>query len=625
MVGATILVAMLSAPAVPAKTDDIDLDALLKLYMSYGLPLPPRDAVPVVFETGLRGGGLPSGKPAHLLVFKFTGEDGKARYMCGAIDDWKPYRQAETELSFDDPDVRVLFRSQFWYSDERGTRQVGQDDMLATGIQAYSLGHKELAQFLVGSKYGGVFAGASWSSVPREATPELRVTYLALHDALNDWFDVGQDRIEISGRILRIVVDEKKIVTPFSGINEFRDEFIKDLMQTVALLPIPDDEVERLIENLLSEGGHMTISQKPEYSEAMKRILERGVDALPALKRHIEDERLTRYSISQMNNSSGEPLRLSSVIASLISHITNGDVAVRPETGYERLVDAWIRSREEDDKRIFFRVAMEFHDHSARRGVQREYVTKFPQDFKATYMRLVGQGQYSTFGMADVVVEGEFTDDEKVAMLRLFGEKGPLGGARYAMRILPSVSIDHARSVFVSWFDKAFDGPPDEQKRWDAGDAAYFMDRYADDALWARFGENYREADAPVQIDALMGIATRRRFGLDGQEQAIELLIDRIRDETPAPDQDERKIWHQWFGGPYEGQTMGDAVTVMLFKSLVDASRRSPNVPTDSKGVERLREQLVTKLKELGYKVDGGQSSCIPNIRNRNATSLVPS
>ncbi|MCH7904859.1 MAG: hypothetical protein IH944_09870 [Armatimonadetes bacterium] len=601
MVGATILVAALFAWSTPIATtaDDVDLDKLLDLYKSYGLPLPPKNAVPVVFRTRFRDGDLPGGGPAHIVVFKYTSEDGKTRFMYGPVDDWKPQDNTETELSHQDGEVRALLSSDWSYSDERVSRDVGQDNMLATGMQAYSLGHKDLAQFLVSNDRGGQFARIGWYGVSGAASDERRVTYLALHDALNDWTDPAHDRIEVAERIQEIVATGQ-IYSRYSLMNEFRDKFMSALQETVRISLLPDNPIEYLIDGLVMVEGRLLSRSLEIRIEHQRLLVELGADAIPTLAEHLEDDRLTGIPYQGMNNSHPGILRVGNLVSEVLSLVTNGYVCGRSEAYGKEIAHAYLRWQETGDKTIYFRAVVDHGRIYPECETLGEYVSEFPGDFLKKLEQMIEEGTGNMGALAESIPSSNLTDDQKVSVLTKFGEKVD-GAASWAIRNLLKFSVEDARRVFASWFERAFSSQErNGLKGWRPMEIGYYMVRVGDQELWERFERVLVHADSTTKIWLIAGLSVGGD-GVYGCDPAVKLLMAMMADESAVPVTRDPLNWPGRFGGPYEGQTMGDLVTVMLYKAIVVRNPFTERPPKDAAGVEEVRQRLLRELKRLGY------------------------
>ncbi len=248
------------------------LDELLKLYKELGLPLPPKGAKLVRYQSSTSEGV--NGKLLEIKFFRLafqikppTGTEGP--FLLEGCDERRAWsnvktRQVSPEASAADG-VRISL-----------------SEALCTAAQFHSRGWSKLAKRIldIGQK-----------------NEDGTLRDLLLQEAWRYW--EGQtskpriDRTPAAKHLKQIIQSGKK----------FDTEEHRALLKSLELALVPSKSkpgsIEALIDDLVDLNGEESDADDDYYwwrpNPCYMRLLERGFDAVPALIEHLDDARLTRF------------------------------------------------------------------------------------------------------------------------------------------------------------------------------------------------------------------------------------------------------------------------------------------------------------------------------------------
>lgn len=265
---------ILALPFVNARAADLpSLDELLKQYKELGLPLPPKDAKLVRYESSISEGI--NGKLQEIKYFRLAFQIKPATETegpfllegCGERRAWSSVkaRQVSPEPSAADG-VRISL-----------------SEALCTAAQFHSRGWSKLAQRIL-----------DISQKNEDGSPKE----LLLRQAWQYWeWQTSKpkiDRTPAAKHLKQILQSDKKL-----GTKEHRA-----LLESLELALVPSKAKPGSIEALIDDLVDLNKEDESEFDDdyyswqlnlRSMRILARGFEAVPALIEHIDDARLTRY------------------------------------------------------------------------------------------------------------------------------------------------------------------------------------------------------------------------------------------------------------------------------------------------------------------------------------------
>ena len=268
------------------------LDALLKDYQGFGLPLPPKEAKFVRFEYAAHKSyslGFevkPGTKTAHPILLAGTFE-------------WQPYWDPHTQEVKPEPDTLNDF-------------SLGSDDELVLAIQCHARGWDKLAQHLL-ERSRKEAKLPPWKSLVQEAW------YYWKGNITKPKFDLST----ISNRL--------KDLFPLD--REFDTQENQALLKSLDLALKPSKakagSAEALIDDLVNCKSDDEHSWLYQLDDRYKRVVNLGFDAVPSLIEHLEDDRLTRSEAHEIPIT-GQPriLRVRDMVSDLLDGLACENIGI---------------------------------------------------------------------------------------------------------------------------------------------------------------------------------------------------------------------------------------------------------------------------------------------------------
>jgi hypothetical protein len=288
-----LMLLALLVPAATALADqgytprDPELRKAVALYTKFELPMPPPDAQLVLVNTGFSG--VPEGsrvyEPAYLLPRTAKAPKGSLMFGTGIRD---------AGFYFYDPSV-IRPINPVTESVRHNVKSFGlagdgfrQDTVLANTTQNAALGNEAYALRLARNLRPRFYHYWTWQlGRPRDEGLEAGVAMLAMTHYANELLKPGTDRRAISAKLQEVVA---------TGLVRDDDThyglaaFLKGLNESIEPVVTAHGSPEYYIEELKEEAGTGFATGRP----AAKALIAMGERAIPALKSHLEDARLTR-------------------------------------------------------------------------------------------------------------------------------------------------------------------------------------------------------------------------------------------------------------------------------------------------------------------------------------------
>jgi hypothetical protein len=325
-------------------------DQLLADYRDYGLPLPPKDAKLVRFESG--GRHVSNGKlmpPTYFLGFLLSPGTKKkpTRLLVGTQEvRLKAYRTFEVVEP--KPELVKNINLSWW-----GPAVFESNAGLAIALQCKARGWDGLARELWTQslkKDFGDYSGLFYH--PANLPNRTAVAYLAWAYSGNELVKPDTDRSKTAKRMKALFVAERRLNT------ECNRALLKSLEAALIPSTAKPGTVERLIDDLtdMCNRGRQADEPDPHYA----RLAKMGFAAVPSLIAHLDDERLTRSIRQGFNNFPTWNLRVKHVASDLLQELAGEDVGkdwLQRQLGWEvERADAqawWDKARKVGEEAYF--------------------------------------------------------------------------------------------------------------------------------------------------------------------------------------------------------------------------------------------------------------------------------
>jgi hypothetical protein len=471
------------------------LDPLLAEYRAHGLPLPPRGAKLVRYQSG--GEFLLNGKvvpPRYSIAFLVKGgpAKGTASLLCGTRD--FGVSKGERLPRPIAPKPAAL-----------GAIDLGAEESLLMAVQCRYLGWDDLARHLL----------ARWAGEGRPARPAL------LRVAWRYWAwkipNPNSDRALIAKRLKSLLASDKSL----------DERHHRALVRSLDLALVPGKgrpgTVEALIDDLVNYTGRTGTFPPSSPDDRYGRILKLGFAAVPALIDHLEDERLTRGVMRGFNNFPSWHLRVEHVVSDLLRDIAGQELGrdwLRRQQGYpvkKAVARAWWAGASKMGEEAYLLAnVLPRGGQNPREGLLAILLAKYPRHVPKLYRKVLDEHpQMQSWDLARAVARGKLPGKEKVKLLGL--------GARSKNRTHRREALLHLKDLDKAQFGKIVLG------------ALKDLPRDVEGPYW-KCEEAFVAAFVPLTEDPrawglLEKVARRSSLGL-----RLELLnnVGRVTEPTPA-------------------------------------------------------------------------------------------
>lgn len=470
------------------------LSDLLQEYRRLGLPLPPKDAKLVRFDTGWSTQDA-AGKhhPFYGLAFEVKAGTTTTRptLLCGT-QQWEPTHDPAPKAVEPDPDAIKKLES-------------NPENDLVQAIQCHALGWNKLAEFLLARSQQAAtvppaqqLADAAWA---------FRVAQLT---------DSTIDRSQVAGPMKQLLNTNPHLDTKYH----------RRLVQSLELALVPNTSkpgtAEAAIDALVDLSTNTGSMQDYTTDERYARIVRMGFDAVPALITHLDDDRLTRAVMQGFNNFPTWHLRVGDVVGDLVEGLAAEELArgegdddvgggwLRRQQGYpvkKAAVEAWwAKARTEGEESYL--LARVLPAAGKRKAGEQIYVrphlltilsAKYPQHIPALYRKVLQERpEVGSWELATAVRDSKLPMAEKTGLLALGAGHKDFRHRLPALQFLSK--LDQER--FTTHLLNSLENLPAD------ADQAYWM---CSEAHMARLA---LQVDDPRVWTALVKAVKRSSFGL---------------------------------------------------------------------------------------------------------------
>jgi hypothetical protein len=384
------------------------LDDLLKAYRALGLPLPPKGAKLVRYETG--GGGIVNGKvqaKRYGLAFELRPgtKTENPLLLVGILEwqaQWDPHtREVAPELAA----VKDLV--------------LNRDDKLVLAIQCHARGWDKLAQDLLEK-----------SRKEKELPPRKQL----IEEAWSYWelqlTRPKSDRGPVAKRLKDLIQQDKELDT------EVNRRLLKSLELALVPSKAKPGSIKALIDDLVNYEADTGTMRSPEPEERFWRIARLGFDAVPDLIEHLDDDRLTRAMMMGFNNFWPWHLRVRDVVGDLLEGLAaeelmrgaNGkDVGggwLRRQQGYPITVAAasqwWEKAQKVGEESYLLDHVLRVDGAEGKRGQISAHLlnaiqAKYPKQIPSLYQKVLDKRpELDSWGLVDAVLHCKLSDKDKL-------------------------------------------------------------------------------------------------------------------------------------------------------------------------------------------------------------------
>jgi hypothetical protein len=483
------------APQDEAQKKKVVLDQLLAAYLKYGLPLPPKDAPLVRYETGETTDEKDERKPLISLGFltKAAGPQTQAEFLIGTrrIPAWGNARPKEVKA---EPGVETgteisaggLFKTNAW---------------LATALQCHSRGWTGFAIVLLERSLKEQFD----HDIPREGDDQrgsslTEVAFLAWAHHVTELFRPKSDRSAILEHLKILIATESRLDV------DLNRRLIADLEATLRTRKAEPGTLEALIDDLLElPPGDFNMNPSAE----VLAIIERGFQAVPALMDHLEDRRLTRFVATGVGSHIPTyPNSVGDISAMLIWALAGWEEGRDDDGEWKRHVREWFEKAKGIGEEAYLlanaRPAGKWPNLYALRILAKKYPRKLAELYRDLLEKRV---ELVSWPLTDQIVRSGLTREEKLDLLKTGARDANLDHRYYALRSLQEFDPDACVSPLVETLDAL---PATSKGRyWACREASFgsLVSETKDTRAWKALGAAARRADVGLRLELMSEIS----------------------------------------------------------------------------------------------------------------------
>jgi len=573
-----------------------DFDQLLMDYRAYGLPQPPDDAKLVRFESGgrfiLNEKLMP---PTYFLGFLLRPgtKDSPAILLVGTreirLESHKTIEVVEPK-----PGLVKTVDLAYW---EQATFESNAG--LAIALQCNARGWKGLAQELWASSLkqsSGHHFGAFYQ--PANLPSRTAVAYLAWAYSGNELVKPDSDRSKTATRIKALLAAEPKLNT------EGNRAILKALEAALVPSTAKPGTVERLIDDLtdMCNSGRRHDEADPRYT----RVADMGFAAVPALLKHLDDDRLTRSVKQGFNNFPTWNVRVKHVVSDLLQELAGeglGKDWLRRQQGWEvEIADAqawWDKARKEGEEAYFLRHVLPPEEKATSpSSLMLSIITKkYPQHLPKLYKAILeDRPKIQSWPIAEAVAKSSLPGEKKRELFLAASRNKNLEHRRVGLSHLQELDPQQFITILLATLESLPKTP--SEAYWRCPEAAFArLVTATDDArAWKMLAKVAKRSDVGLRMEFL----NLMNPGYTGDRQRQHRLdfLAAFLDDAEAPDV---KASPMMFEGPHAGFTFRRlevrdlaAMTLSSILGMADA----PDMNWTPEQWKKLRDRVKEKARK---------------------------
>lgn len=488
-----LVVSSLSAQQVPT---DAELAAASASYTELGLPMPPATA-PLVLLLPPRGSS-----PLQAAFRLASRDDGQTVFLRGTRTEIARHRVADVE-----PLAKPLDAAQLevdaWIDD------YGRDQDLAVGLQLWARGHADAARALVQRRAGGQ------RLLDRVAQLAVGHWHAQLHES--------DTAVAVVEQHLRAAVARLPGAIPAADGQPFvAPPPWADLLERLARSAAPAspglDAKTALVVGLVHSRRTGGMGADREADAPFEAVVRQGFAVVPALLRHLDDDRLTRARTIGMNNARSYTRPLGELASDALQEIA-GEVIPCSNGLAPRIAaadaEAWwaAASQQPEDE---YMVAAFLRGCT---GAMRVLAAKWPERlYLATVEMVERTPERAGYDVVDAIADGSMRKSQKVELLERIAA-ATLEGRLHALRRL--ADVDEAR--FCARFLEVLATAPKQMPKqvWTSphGSLGHLVVRTASREVWHAFVRTARAAPIGLRMEYMGMFAYRYLEGRQRKER----------------------------------------------------------------------------------------------------------
>jgi hypothetical protein len=386
------------------------LEQLLEDYKSYGLPLPPKLAPLVRFESVMdRADDGQEAPRAYAIGFLIKAGTPKepAHILRGRLI---PPR----ELGSDNPPTSMLDPARATPEEIGSWIADAYDELLVLAIQCKSRGWNSLAQRFFKERPKEVEEGGPGVWLRHEAWHYWEVQ-LTKNDG--DW--------HAASRCLHTIIR-----TDASFDTQENRALAKSLDLALAPSKAKPGSVEQLLDALVDASSVSTGADEKSDSPYI-RLVESGFDAVPAMIDHLDDERLTRYNPYALHPDAlqgRDQYRVNQMVSHLLQQLAGEDLRDSNDPDQQaascRLANrnkalAWWRKATQEGEQAYILAHVLPEDCTApNEHLCRLILKKYPQHLSTVYRTILDKRPLvSSVSIVEMIAKSELPRERKVELL----------------------------------------------------------------------------------------------------------------------------------------------------------------------------------------------------------------
>lgn len=420
-----LLASWLSAQQAPS---DEDLAAAVARYQELGLPMPPADAKLVLL---LPKWGREPQQPAFRLS---TQADGAVLYLFGTCTGTSPRRVGAVEPLAKPLGAEELEVEPFLDDFDR-------DQSLALGLQLWARGYREVARGIVQRQAHGQ------RLLDRTAQLAAAHWHAQLHES-DEPLERIEQRLRAAVALLPAHGSPVAAGVAFPWMQPW-SQLVDQLACSIAK-PMPglDAETALVLAMVHSRRPGGLALEADEGDAPFDAVVRRGFAIVPALLRHLDDDRLTRARTIGINNMRSYTRPLGELASDALLEIAGDVIPCSTQWARRVVVDearAWwaAASQQAEDE---YMVASFLRGHT---GAMHILAAKWPERLFLAIVELVERTPERAGGdVVDAIADGSMRKAQKVELLERIAAAS-LDGRLHALRRLADVDEDRFCARFL--------------------------------------------------------------------------------------------------------------------------------------------------------------------------------
>jgi hypothetical protein len=581
------------------------IDQLLADYRAYGLPLPPPGA-PLV-RHGYGGGSqeYSLGKHGNLELHSSPPFLQFAFLIDGAVAG-RPLIMQQGVMVWPRDDVTIVELVDPRHLTATDLAAGGDEETFALALILHSHGWAG-AKDLLAKCCERESAGPPWTMLRQ----------LAWH--FWDWQLLGKDTSAWPAayeRMKALIADEPALDTPANR------RLLESLTATLKPRKRPADPVEQAIDNLVA--AEAIWGDGPEGDERFNRVLGFGFDAVPALRNHLADDRLTHFRTPTYLGP-GEPVpghhyRVGDMVSALLRAVAGGNASADwpdhrrdPAAEHAAIEKWWAAARTEGEETYLFgrlnprpprkgesdsdyhRQLGEWPDRPQMSLLGRKYPRRLAEVYRTA---LEHPMSLDTWPLAVAVRTSALPAPEKVDVLALGARSKNLWRRWQALRELSELDAGRCVELLVATLDGL---PPRTAESYDSrrcpeADFTVLVCSLDDPRAWQALARYARRADVGMRLAVLDQVRSPRRRGDPPGRPQLAFLASFLDDTTVRDvDSDRERFDSTCAGFHFRQLEVRDFAAMQVAELLETPARDRPACAPGPRA--RFRELMREKVR----------------------------